>query len=308
MNRGLPQFVAFGEALTDLLRVGPNERRNAPGGAPWTVAPVMAGFGVRSAFGGAVSQDFFGDELWRMSVDVGLDTRFIQRYPKSPLLAIVHEVCPPAYFFVGDDSADLYFDEDALPQGWKAAVRWAHFGGISLARQPLAGRLVSLAEQLKRCGVKISYDPNFRVLMDSDYDLILARMVAVADLIKVSDEDLRGLFRTEDETAAFARLRSMNPGAVCLYTRGAESASLYVGEQSWRAVPPQIAVVDTVGAGDCSLAGLLCSVMCQPESGWDAHLRASVAAGSGAGLTAGAAVPSPEALVRLAGEVKREMG
>ena len=115
MNRGLPQFVSVGEALTDLLRVGPNEWRSVPGGAPWNVAQVMAGFGVPSAFAGAISQDCFGDELWRTSVDVGLDTRFIQRYPKSPLLAIVHELSPPAYFFVGDDSADLYFDEDALP-------------------------------------------------------------------------------------------------------------------------------------------------------------------------------------------------
>ena len=307
MNRGLPQFVSFGKALTDLLRVGPNEWRSVPGGAPWNVAQVMAGFGVPSAFAGAISQDCFGDELWRTSVDVGLDTRFIQRYPKSPLLAIVHELSPPAYFFVGDDSADLYFDEDALPQGWKDAVRWAHFGGISLARQPLAGRLVSLAEQLKRCGVKISYDPNFRVLMDEDYDRILARMVAVADLIKVSDEDLRGLFRTQDEAAALSRLRSMNPVAACLCTRGEKSASLHVGEQNWRALPPQITVVDTVGAGDCSLAGLICSLVRQPESAWDAHLRASVAAGSGACLTAGAAVPSAATLASLASEIMVEI-
>ena len=186
-------------------------------------------------------------------------------------------------------------------------MRWAHFGGISLARQPLAGRLVSLAEQLKRCGVKISYDPNFRVLMDEDYDRILARMVAVADLIKVSDEDLRGLFRTQDEAAALSRLRSMNPVAACLCTRGEKSASLHVGEQNWRALPPQITVVDTVGAGDCSLAGLICSLVRQPESAWDAHLRASVAAGSGACLTAGAAVPSAATLASLASEIMVEI-
>ena len=59
-------------------------------------------------------------------------------------------------FFVGDDSAYLHFDEDALPEGWESALRWAHLGGISLARQPLAEPLVSLAERLKALGIKVS--------------------------------------------------------------------------------------------------------------------------------------------------------
>jgi fructokinase len=303
-DNGLPQFVSFGEALTDMLRTGPDEWKSVPGGAPWNVAQVMACFGVPSAFGGAISQDWFGDALWQTSVKAKLDTRFLQRHHKSPLLAIVHETRPPTYFFVGDDSADLHFDVAALPQGWEKEVRWAHFGGISLARQPLAERLVSLAERLKTQGVKISYDPNFRVAMDKNYDPILARMVAIADLIKVSEEDLRGLFRTDDEEGAFARLRAMNPTAAYLYTRGPEGAALYVGEKCWRATPPQITVVDTVGAGDCSFAGLLCSFMRHPELGWDAHLRASVAAGTGACLAAGATPPSEELLARLSSQVQ----
>lgn len=301
---GLPQFVSFGEALTDMLRVGPNEWKSVPGGAPWNVAQVMACFGVPSAFGGAVSDDCFGDDLWATSVKARLDMRFMQRLEKSPLLAIVHETKPPKYFFVGDDSADLHFDVAALPTGWEGAVRWAHFGGISLARQPLAERLVSLAERLKANGVKISYDPNFRVAMDTRYDAILARMAGIADLVKVSEEDLCGLFRTRDEDGAFARLRAMSPTAAFLYTRGAEGGALYVGDQAWRATPPSIRVVDTVGAGDCSLAGLLCSLMHRPEAGWDAHLRASIAAGSGACLAAGATPPSEETLARLASQVQ----
>lgn len=304
MMDGLPQFVSFGEALTDMLRIGSNQWTSVPGGAPWNVAQVMACFGVPSAFGGAVSRDCFGDDLWATSVKARLDMRFMQRLDKSPLLAIVHETQPPKYFFVGDDSADLHFDVAALPQGWEGAVRWAHFGGISLARQPLAERLVALAEGLKARGVKISYDPNFRVAMDSRYDPVLARMVAIADLIKVSEEDLRGLFRTPDEGSAFARLRAMNPAAAYLYTRGEEGGALYVGDRIWRATPPAITVVDTVGAGDCSLAGLLCSVMAQPDLDWGDHLRASVAAGTGACLAAGATPPSPELLARLAGQVE----
>lgn len=306
---GLPEFVSFGEALTDMIRQGENRWASVPGGAPWNVARVMARFGIASAFGGAVSRDCFGDALWLASAEAGLDPRFIQRLDKSPLLAIVHETHPPQYFFVGDDSADLHFDAHLLPRGWERVVRWAHFGGISLAREPLASRLVALAERLKAEGVKISYDPNFRVAMSEAYDPILARMAAIADLIKVSEEDLQGLFRTKDEDAAFARLRAMNPAAACLYTRGSEGATLHVGAQTWQARPPQIEVVDTVGAGDCSLAGLLISLMRQPEAGWAGHLRASVAAGAGACLAAGATPPAQDTVDRLAAQVavaKRE--
>ena len=314
-----PAFVAFGEALTDLIRSQPNQWLSVPGGSPWNIARAMSAFGVSSAFAGAISQDCFGDTLWEQAVRGGLDLRFIQRLPKWPLLAVVHETCPPRYFFVGDDSADLYFSPGVLPCGWDRHVRWAHFGSISLAREPLASRLVSLAETLKRRGVRISYDPNFRGFMSEKYDAILWRMAAVADLIKVSEEDLRGLFRVDDEQVALARLRQFNRQAVILFTTGEQGASVYVGDECWHAHPPRIEVVDTVGAGDCSLAGMLSSVMCWPDNAWDAgsdfdlesgrdcswerHLRQAVAAGTASCLSAGAEPPTTAQVNAMAASV-----
>ena len=291
MTAPLPVFVAAGEALTDLIRTGPESWDSKVGGATWNVARVVAKLGLPSAFAGAISQDCFGDALWQASEAAGLDMRFMQRYAASPLLAIVHELHPPKYFFVGDNSADLHFDASALPAGWMQAVKWAHFCGISLAREPLAGRLVALAEQLKAAGARISYDPNYRAVMDERYDVTLRKMAALADLIKVSDEDLLGLFRTDDQTAAFAQLRAMNPSAAVLYTRGADGASLYYGDEVWHAKPPKIEVVDTVGAGDASAGGMIYSLATMPERGWGEHLRFAVAAGAAACLAAGANPP-----------------
>ena len=302
----LPHFVAFGEALTDMLQTGTHTWKSVAGGAPWNVAQFMASFGIASAFGGAISQDCFGDQLWQASLNAGVDLRFLQRNAQSPLLAIVHATQPPRYFFVGDNSADLHFDVGTLPQGWEAAVRWAHFGGISLTRAPLAERLVVLAERLAARGVKISYDPNFRNVMDSRYDPILARMVAVVDLIKVSEEDVCGLFRTDDAQAALLQLRAMRPAASILYTEGAQGATLYAQGQAWHATPPHIQVVDTVGAGDCSLAGFLSSSLHQPDATWDIHLRAAVAAGAGACLAAGATPPSALTHASLMEQVRVE--
>jgi fructokinase len=295
----LPRFVSAGEALTDMIRAADGSWVSKLGGATWNVARVVEKLGIHSAFAGAISCDVFGDALWEASAQSGLDLRFIQRQNKSPLLAFVPETHPPRYFFVGDDSADLHFDATLLPQGWRQAVQWAHFGGISLAREPLAGNLLVLATDLKAAGVKISYDPNFRVMMDARYDATLRRMSELADVIKVSDEDLVGLFRSDEVEKSLTVIRQWNPQAVILYTRGAAGASLYAGQQTWRVASPEIKVVDTVGAGDASIGGLLFSLMQYPNRDWSSHLRFAVCSGASACLAAGAAPPSLQSILEL---------
>jgi fructokinase len=295
----LPKFVAAGEALTDLLRLGPDTWSSQVGGSTWNVARVVARLGIQSAFAGAVSRDIFGQALVSASAEAGLDLRFLQQVQRSPLLAIVHRTDPPDYFFVGDDSADLYFDAKALPQDWSDSVEWVHFGGISLARKRLAEHLVELATTLKSRGVAISYDPNFRAIMDAGYDQTLQRMMALADLVKVSDEDLRGLFRCDDADLAFDRLRAMNPAATYLYTQGAGGARLHRGELAWHAPAPEVQVIDTVGAGDTSMGALLYSLMSHPARDGGEHLRFCVAAAALACTRSGAAPPTLQEIEAL---------
>jgi fructokinase len=296
-----PLFVAAGEALTDMIVQDPAQQQwfSQVGGSTWNVARAMAKLDVPTAFAGAISRDVFGDALWQASEAATLDLRFLQRYDHSPLLAIVHRTDPPVYFFVGDNSADLQFDAAQLPQGWSAQCRWVHFGGISLARQPLAGKLVALAEQLKLQGVRISYDPNYRLLMDRSYDSTLRRMTELADVVKVSEEDLAGLFRTDDIETAFATLRSWNPAATYLYTKGGDGAALHIGDDAWHLPAPKIEVVDTVGAGDASIAALAWSMMHRADAAPLQHLRFSVAAGAAACLAPGASPPSLAAIEAL---------
>lgn len=294
-----PQMLCAGEALTDMIHQGGEQWVSRVGGSVWNVARALAVLGEPTAFAGAISRDRFGDALWRASEEVGLDLRLLQRVDRAPLLAVVEQGEPPRYFFIGDDSADLHFDPAALPAGWADSLRWAHFGGISLAREPLASTLVALAAQLKEKGVAISYDPNYRNLMDGRYTPVLQRMAALADVIKVSDDDLRGLFPGLGLDAALQRLRAFNPASYCLLTRGGQGASLYHGAQRCDARAPEVAVVDTVGAGDASVAGLLHSLARHPGRPLQAHLHAALAAGSAACLQAGATPPPQTAMQSL---------
>ncbi|HEY9109146.1 MAG TPA: carbohydrate kinase [Roseateles sp.] len=287
-----------------MIQTRPDAWSSRIGGAGFNVARAMARLGVQSAFAGAVSEDIFGDALCEAARNVGLDMRFLQRKAKSPLLAMVHRTNPPDYFFLGDDSADLHFQPRDLPAGWEKHVRYAHFGGISLARPPLAGCLVEMATRLKAHDVAISYDPNYRKLMDESYDAVLHEMVRLADVIKVSDEDLEGLFRTDEPRQALAGLREMNSEASILFTRGAAGAEYYSRGGAWRALAPEIVLADTIGAGDASVSALLHGLMAQPEADGEQHLRMAVAAGAAACTLLGATPPTLAQVAAIAPHVE----
>jgi fructokinase len=286
----MPHVVVFGEALTDIVQGQPGHWQGHPGGAPWNVARTLSQLGVECAFAGSISSDSLGDELARQSLAAGLDMRFIQRVDADPLVAIVPSSRPPRYFFAGE--ADLRFDPAQLPQGWLESARLCHFSCISLARQPLGERLVQVARQASAAGKRISYDPNWRNLMDRHYrEQTFPTMVALADIIKLSDEDLRQIYPGLDEDKALAELRALNAGAQILFTRGEHGMVLHLPDQHYEQAAIAIEVVDTVGAGDASMAGWLASELLG-ISDLQERLRFSAACASVSCQHAGAHAPT----------------
>jgi fructokinase len=289
----LPRFVAFGEALTDLIRQDDGVHWLArPGGAPWNVARVASRLGLPAAFAGAVSRDVFGDEIHRQSAAAGLDLRFLQQADRSPLLACVPSTRPPRYFFIGDDSADLRFDPEALPPGWLAAAEVVHFGSISLAREPLAGRLVAVAERCRGAGRHVTFDPNHRTAMGPAYLPTFEHMVRVAHTVQCSDEDLTGLFPGAAVSDALRRLRDWNPEAVVLLTRGASGLELHGPAGVLRQPAFRVPVADTVGAGDACMGGWIASRLLRPEAPTAEHLARAAATAAAACRRPGAYAPT----------------
>ncbi|HEY1075691.1 MAG TPA: carbohydrate kinase [Fontimonas sp.] len=288
----MPRLLVFGEALTDFVRSGPHSWHSVAGGACWNVARVAATLGVPTGWGGAVSDDFFGQEIIELSRAAGLDLRFAQTVHKSPLIAMVHQAHPPRYFFLGNDSADLAFDIARLPAGWQAHCEIAHFGCISLVREPLGERLVGLAADLKQRGVKISYDPNYRNLMGPDFPARFERMARLADILKISDEDLAQIFPALAPAAALAHVRSIAPDATLLYTRGAQGITLYARSATIEQAAFGVDVADTVGAGDACIGGFLASLLSRPQGDAQLHLRHAAATAAAACRHKGAHAPS----------------
>jgi fructokinase len=289
----LPRFVVFGEALTDLIRQDDGERWLArPGGSPWNLARVAARLGVETGFAGAVSRDVFGDEIRGRSREAGLDLRFLQQVEHSPLLAFVSSTAPPRYFFVGNDSADLHLDPERLPPGWLDAARVVHFGSISLAREPLATRLVALAERCRAAGVRITFDPNHRTAMGASYGTTFERMVRLADVVKLSDDDLAALLPGRAATDGLASLRAWNPDALVLFTTGESGMRLLTPAATHVQAAFPVVVADTVGAGDACLGGWVASWLERPEAPLPAHLAFAAATAAVACRHAGAYAPT----------------
>ncbi|ADV28811.1 PfkB domain protein [Pseudoxanthomonas suwonensis 11-1] len=288
----LPRLAVFGEALTDLVRTGEDSWRSIAGGACWNVARVAATLGVATGWGGAVSDDLFGARIVELSREAGLDPRFMQVVARPPLLAVVHQLDPPRYFFLGEKAADLAFDESVLPPGWEAACQFAHFGCISLVRQPLGERLVSLALCLADAGVPVSFDPNCRNLMGPDYAELFERLAARASVLKISDEDLRHIYPQLEAEAALAHVRALAPAAVLLYTRGSAGMDVYACDVHVAQPAFAVEVVDTVGAGDACIGGFLASRLLRPEASLREHARFAAATAAVACTRAGAHAPT----------------
>lgn len=295
----LPQIVSAGEALTDLVTAGGDVWHAHPGGAGWNVARACARLGVPSAFAGAVGRDNFGEQLYRESLEAGLDPRFLQQVEAPTLMAVVYSKDPPAYRFLGENSADLRFDPTLLPDGWLREVRWLHLGGISLARWPLADTLLGVLEAARAAGVKISFDPNARIAHHHpDYPAVFRAVLRRADLVKLSDEDMRFFFPDLDELEVMDMLRDQNPHVPIVVTRGAAGATLFTGSRM-DFPTRRVKVADTVGAGDALCAGLLVSATQFPQLDWPSHLSYGLKAAAIACSHPGAYAPTPQDMAAL---------
>ncbi|WP_028451390.1 carbohydrate kinase family protein [Chitinilyticum aquatile] len=289
----LPRCVVFGEALTDFILQKDGRWLAQPGGACWNVARVVARQGASTGFAGAVSSDLFGQQLFDEAAAAGIDTRFMQQLPYSPLLAMVPSGNPPQYFFVGDDSADLHFDPAALPVGWRDAASVLHFGCISLARQPLAGVLLAEACNAKAAGKYIAFDPNWRIAMQHPtYRGTMVVMCKLADFIKVSDEDLHGMFPGLSVPAALAELRALAPLATILLTRGAEGMMLFDRSGLWEQSSLPVHVADTVGCGDAVMGTWLAQRILAPDAEPRSVLQRAAACAALVAGRAGAYAPT----------------
>lgn len=256
-------YLVCGEALFDVFTEGEQGESvpmlARPGGSPFNVAIGLTRLGHRAGLYTGLSTDVMGRRLHGLlkREDVCLD--YIVDKPNRTTLVLValDDAGVAKYSFYGDHCADRELTLAELPT-LADTVTGLHFGSYTLVAEPTASTFHALAQ--REHGQRlVSLDPNVRPTIEPDMQVWRERLTswrALADVIKVSDEDLALLYPgVAIDQIAQDWLQA--PTQVLVVTRGAEGAVGYNAQGRVEIPGIKVNVVDTVGAGDSFQATLL---------------------------------------------------
>lgn len=260
-------ILCCGEALIDMIPEqtlqGAEGYVPRTGGAIFNTAIGLGRLGCRTGFLSGISNDMFGHQLMTDLKASNVDTRYVIRSDRPTTLAFVKISDGHAsYSFFDENSAGRMIIPDDLPRDIKD-ISALYFGGISLACTPGAETYMQFAKAHAQNHV-VMLDPNIRASFienDQEFRSRIEHMLGLADIVKVSDEDLNWLVQSTDalETKV-AQLQKIGPSIVIL-TRGKSGAQAWLPDGgSIFAASQNVDVVDTVGAGDTFNAGVLASL------------------------------------------------
>ncbi|WP_019579068.1 carbohydrate kinase family protein [Pseudomonas mandelii] len=230
------------------------------GGSPFNVAVGLRRLGVDAALFAGLSTDYLGRRLQQVLQDEGVRPDYLVDFAAPTTLAMVAVGAngSPHYSFRGEGCADRQLKLEHLPE-LGPEVRGLHIGSFSLVVQPVADTLLALVQ--RESGKRlISLDPNVRLNPEPNIELWrsrIATLVELADLIKVSDEDLNLLYPEQDPQRVIESWLEHRCQLVFL-TRGGQGATVFSRAHGTWSVPAcSVKIADTVGAGDTFQAALI---------------------------------------------------
>ncbi|WP_281955324.1 carbohydrate kinase family protein [Pseudophaeobacter arcticus] len=257
-------ILCCGDALIDMIPMTSKPGTEAyvprPGGAVLNTAVALGRLGAPAGLLTGVSHDIFGQKLAAHLTQSHVDTSHILWSDRPTTLAFVQLMDGQAsYCFYDENSAGRMLNIAQIP-ALPNAITALFFGGISLASEPASDCYAALLAREAGSRV-VMIDPNIRLGFIKDaarYCQRLGHMMAQADIVKVSDEDLNWLFPApQSDEQKVKQLLALGPSLVVL-TRGGDGADGFLANGSQIHVPATPAeIVDTVGAGDTFNAGLL---------------------------------------------------
>ncbi|HXU71049.1 MAG TPA: carbohydrate kinase [Polyangia bacterium] len=264
--------LSFGEALVDFFP----ERPGLPlaecdvfhrqlGGAPANVAIGLARLGARVGLMTLVGPDAFGTFVRDRLAAEGVDVRGVgvHRTAKTGVTFVaVGAHGERSFLFFRHPSADQMIADHDVALSIVESAHVLHVGSSTLAREPSRAATLRAIAAAKRAGCLISTDPNWRAHLwenPAEAAPMLQSLVAQCDLVKISDDELAPLCGVTDPEEGARKLRALGP-ALVVVTLGARGC--YVEHATGHDWLPgeRVDVVDTTGAGDGFVAGLLAAL------------------------------------------------
>jgi fructokinase len=276
--------TALGEVLIDFTPSGHSEKGHVlfetnPGGAPANVLVALSRLNKKTAFIGKVGHDQFGLILKGVLEDQKIDTsNLLFSETVNTTLAFVHldEKGDRSFSFYRNPGADIMLEKNEIDEDTIKQSRIFHFGSLSLTNEPAATATFTALEYAKKHNVTISYDPNLRTPLWRSLDEAKRQILKgfeYADIVKISEEELEFLTGYRDVIKGTEVLQEQFGTAVIFVTLGPEgcfyrSIQGYASKKGY-----QVNVVDTTGAGDAFVGGVLYQILERKKP--LAHLTAS---------------------------------
>jgi fructokinase len=222
----------------------------------------MARLGQPSQLLARLSHDAFGRQLRAHAVANGVDVGLAVEASEPSTLAVVglDENHNAIYDFYVNGTADWQWTDAELSR-ITDDVSWVHTGSLASWTRPGTGRIEAKLRELRAAGTAIvSFDPNVRPALMPDRDDAVAtieRLVGLAHVVKASAEDLDWLYPGRPVNDALNAWRALGPSVVVVTDGGRGAHAVGTSGEPFTVSAPQISVVDTVGAGDAFMAGLI---------------------------------------------------
>ena len=250
------EFLVIGEALIDIVERPDGTSDEHVGGSPANVALGLARLGHSTALACALGNDARGQRIGGLlgaeGIDLGASHGSI--LVTSTAHARLDESGAANYTF----DLDWVFDADTLD----ITPTHVHTGSIAAQLDPGADHVLDYLRSVRE-SASISFDPNVRPDLMHDVTAARARVediVALSDVVKASDEDLEFLYPGVPVEQVLADWAASGP-AIVIATLGPHGALAHTAA-GLRDMPiGTVHVVDTVGAGDSYMAGLLSGLM-----------------------------------------------
>lgn len=249
MNRAL----VIGEALIDIVERDGQVTGEHVGGSPLNVAVGLARLDRDVDFLTHIADDDRGRRIAEYVTESGASlVRGSVSAAHTPVARAMLDAAGSATY-----KFDIEWQLSGTPEVGPPLV--VHTGSIATFLDPGCLAVGALIDTY-RTSATVTFDPNVRpALIGDDGGLArerIERLVSRCDVVKASDEDLRWLEPGTAPEDVAARWLEAGPAMVAV-TKGGDGAFAVsaAGSVSLQARPVQ--VVDTVGAGDSFMTGLL---------------------------------------------------
>ncbi|OCG57621.1 fructokinase [Gilliamella sp. Nev5-1] len=254
---------SLGDAVIDLLPFGDMNYQACAGGAPANVAIGVAKLGLPSAFIGRVGNDPFGEFMETTFRKYHVDCQSLEKdeqHRTSTVVVDLGQNGERSFTFLVSPSADQFLSQQAIPDFNQDIL---HFCSLALVGHTCRQTVKTAIERLTAKSGLISFDVNLREQMwtnKNEMRTTITQFCHDADILKLSDEELFWLTQCNDWHEALSKLQQHYEAPLKLITKGKDGSIVLWQGKTFTFDSFHVNSVDTTGAGDAFVAGLLSSI------------------------------------------------